>query len=127
MINLENRHDIRTAAAAAHDAYMHLACAQDPKEPMVFFRELTKARQDACVAGAAALIDEGLTNEQSHDAWAKHLLASGWTRGEKAPGRNTHPGLVPYAELAYDLRKRNEVFCGVVRLVAAALASIPNQ
>jgi hypothetical protein len=126
MINFENRHDIHAAAAAAHDAYYRVALAQGDLDAEPWY-DLTKAKQNACVAGAAAIIDEGLTNEQSHDAWAKHLLAAGWVRGEKAPGRNTHPGLVPYAELAYDLRKRNEVFCGVVRLVAAALASIPNQ
>lgn len=127
MITLENRHDIRTAAAAAHDAYCHLVTAQAPQDEPPIWANLTKARQDACVAGAAALIDEGLTNEQSHDTWAKHLLAAGWTRGEKRAGQNTHPGLVPYAELEYDLKQRNEVFCGVVRLVAAALAKIPNQ
>lgn len=126
MINYENRHDIHTAAAAANDAYYRVAMAQGDLDAEPWC-DLTKAKQNACIAGAAALIDEGLTDEQSHDAWAKHLLAAGWTRGEKLAGRNTHPGLVPYAELAYELRKRNEVFCGVVRLVAAALASIPNQ
>lgn len=126
MITIENRHIIATAAAAAHDAYQHLVTAQVPGSGITHFHELSKAKQDAAIAGAAAIID-GLTNEQSHDAWAKQLLATGWVRGEKIYGKTQHPGLVPYAELDYDLRQRNEVFCGVVRLVASALPKIPNQ
>lgn len=128
MITIESRATIRTAAAAAHDAYQHLVQAQNPNgHPIYLFCDLPKHLQDAAIAGAAAIILEGLTDEQSHDTWARHLLAAGWTRGEKVPGKHYHPGLVPYAELDYQLKARNELFCGVVRLVAHAHLSIPNQ
>jgi hypothetical protein len=127
MITLESRATIRAAAAAAHDAYQHLVLAQNPKAAAYIFEDLSKERQDACIAGAAAILTENLSDEQSHDTWAKHLLAAGWTRGEKIRGRNIHPGLVPYAELDHQLKARNEVFCGVVRLMGHAHLSIPTQ
>ena len=60
-------------------------------------------------AGAAA----------SHEAWAKHKLAEGWTYGRvKDPIKKEHPCLVPFTDLPQEQKLKDFIFRGVVRAIA---------
>lgn len=60
--------------------------------------------------------------EQSHESWLKEKADTGWKYGPvKDPEKKEHPCFVPYSELSEAQKKKDEIFVGVVRLVARAL------
>jgi hypothetical protein len=60
--------------------------------------------------------------ENTHDVWARHRLAEGWSRGPRRDDdARTHPCLVPYADLSevekgYDRRTTLETLKAILAL-----------
>lgn len=118
IMNMQIR--IITATRAAHAAYLELASAQGDDTGCVWDQLLPEQRA-AAIDGVTALLNEGLTDEESHNRWAKHLLASGWRRGPvKSTVHRTHPGLGPLAEIDWQLQARNMAFCETARVISKA-------
>lgn len=71
-------------------------------------------------AAIAPLVEQ--LAEHNHDIWARQRLAEGWTWGpQRDDAKKTHPGLVPYAQLAeserqYDRNTAIEVLKAIVTL-----------
>lgn len=128
-MNFRNKALINAAAGAAHNAARHLALAQARPEDDITsaWINLGNSQREACINGTITLLEKNHTPEQSHDSWAQHLLAAGWRVGPKNVQERTHPGLVPYAELDFQLKARNEVYCGVAKLIAANWLSVDQS
>lgn len=59
------------------------------------------------------------TPSQQHDAWMQLKLAKGWKFGYiRTPVDKTHPCLVPYDELPYEQRKKDELFGAIVNALS---------
>ena len=77
--------------------------------------------QHVDLPGALAPLVEQLA-EHVHDTWAKRRMDEGWTYGpERDDAAQTHPGLVPYEDLAevekdYDRQTALETLKAVVAL-----------
>jgi hypothetical protein len=62
----------------------------------------------------------GVTPEQSHEAWCARLRADGWRYGEvKDEGANTHPCLVPFAELPEEQQRKDALLVAIVQTLAS--------
>lgn len=54
-----------------------------------------------------------------HEEWMKNKLADGWTLGaKKDPEKKTHPALIPYGDLAADVKAKDALFTAIVKALA---------
>ncbi len=60
-----------------------------------------------------------------HDEWMRAKLADGWVLGPtKDAEKKTHPALIPYADLAEGVKKKDAVFTAIVLALADKPAAI---
>lgn len=72
--------------------------------------------------GVRRVVLEDATPEQLHESWTALKLAAGWKHGPvKDSEKLEHPCMVPYSELPEQQRRKDALFGGVVRAMAAAL------
>lgn len=87
--------------------------------------DLTEPQKAGVIAGAQHALDGG-TPEASHALWMASRIAEGWAYGPvKDFSAKLSPNLIPYADLPEAQRRKDAIFQGVVRAVAAALAVSP--
>jgi hypothetical protein len=99
--------DITHAATLAFQGRVGDPCPGQP-----WFAETDEQRQSVIDGVRKARM--GTTAEKSHENWVRFKLEHGWTLGEKDPQRKTHPNLVPYAELPYDEKVKDQLFLAIV-------------
>ena len=59
--------------------------------------------------------------EMEHDRWMQERRDDGWTSGPKDPARRTTPYLVPWADLADDIREHDREFVRELPIILAEL------
>jgi hypothetical protein len=65
-------------------------------------------------SGVGGVLD-GLSPEESHQAWVEYKVAEGWVYGPvKDFAAKTHPNLVPYSELPFEQRLKDRLFGTIV-------------
>jgi hypothetical protein len=82
--------------------------------------EAPKWARDSAIDGVALhLTHPETTPEESHSAWMRAKLATGWSYGpEKNPDLKTHPCMVPYDQLPPEQRAKDHLFKAVVQALA---------
>lgn len=113
-------------ARAAHEAaQLYSLALGEAASPA--WEHLTDAQRVGMIAGVKHALAGG-SAEDSHNLWMATRLAEGWTFGPlKDFAAKTSPCLVPYAELPEAQRRKDALFQGVVRSVAAALGIAPAE
>ena len=73
-------------------------------------------QKNSALEGVNTHLSVEMTPRESHEAWAKHKLADGWSWGlSKDPEAKKHPCLVPYDSLPIAQRVKDYLFCAVVK------------
>lgn len=95
-----------------------LAFGDDSQKP---WEEATDEQRASCIEGVRHHIENpDLTPEQSHELWRQRKTALGWDYGEEKDELNqTHPCLVPYADLPIEQQAKDYVFAAIVRAATA--------
>jgi hypothetical protein len=119
--------EITTAAQAGHEA-VRIYCERRGDFRHFPWNVLGADQKLPARHGALGVIVENHTPEQSHESWRMHRTALGWRYGRiYSVSVKEHPCMVPWAELSFEEQAKNVLFVSVVRAMAAALRSIPNQ
>jgi hypothetical protein len=79
--------------------------------------EATPVIRNSIIDGVQKAVgNPDLTPEDSHVAWTKYKLSEGWTYGPiKDEKTKRHPNLVPYDELPFAEKKKDDLFLGIIR------------
>lgn len=103
-------HEANRAYCAALDDHSHLAWDEAPQW-----------QKESAIAGVKFHIaNPHATPKDSHDAWLKQKLRTGWTYGFiKDEAKKEHPCLKPYHELPRDQKRKDALFASI----AAALSN----
>jgi hypothetical protein len=79
-------------------------------------------QQDSAINGARFLLENpDASLSAQHENWMAEKIANGWVHGtEKNPDATppTHPCLVPYDQLPEHQRKKDALFCAIVKALA---------
>jgi hypothetical protein len=113
---------IEACARAAHEANRAycLAIGDDSQLPWVSAPDWQKTSARNGVHGVLA----GNGPRESHESWLQEKEGAGWKYGpEKDPEKKEHPCFCAYDKLPEEQRRKDDVFVGVVRLVAVALGA----
>jgi hypothetical protein len=108
-------------ASVIHDANRRLQIVEgDPRPSPLWDEAPARQVQGAIESVELALANPERTPEQNHDGWMQRLLEDGWTQGPvKDEAARTHPLLVPWDELPAEARRKDRLFLGIVRALAA--------
>lgn len=83
--------------------------------------DLDAQLQASTMSGVEACLN-GATPRQQHENWMATRIADGWVYGPKTDrAAKINQCLVPYTELPYEQRIKDEVFQAAVRSAVAAL------
>jgi hypothetical protein len=122
---MDNAHQkkIEACSRAAHEvnrAYC-IAIGDDSQLP---WESAPQWQRDSSMRGIEAAL-AGSTPEQQHEAWRNDKIAHGWVWGrEKNAEDKTHPCIVSYADLPPEQKKKDDLYVGTVRGMAAALGMV---
>jgi hypothetical protein len=118
--NAEGELGILLCARVAHEANRaYCISLGDPSQ--VYFDDAPQWQRDSAITGVRGVL-RGNGSRESHESWLKEKLNAGWTYGPvKDADKKTHPCFVHYDDLPPAQRKKDEIFVGVVRVMAAAL------
>jgi hypothetical protein len=113
---------IEACARAAHEVNRAYCLALgDTSQPP--WEEAPEWQKSSARKGVQGVIS-GNGPEQSHESWLAEKAESGWKYGPvKDPEKKEHPCFVPYRELPPEQKKKDSLFVGTVRCVAAALGA----
>lgn len=115
-------HDVTAEdiARVVHAAHRELQIVQGDPVPSPPWDEAPDYQARAAIAGVQQVLrDPDLTAEGSHELWADHMRADGWTYGEvKDEAQKTHPALVPFAELPAGMQLQDRLFIAIIRALA---------
>lgn len=113
---------IEAAARAAHEvnrAYC-IALGDISQAP---WESAPDWQQSSARNGVIGVLVRGNGPRESHESWLKEKRENGWSWGpEKDATLRRHPCFVPYDDLPEAQRRKDDLFIGTVRAVAAALA-----
>lgn len=113
------------ARAALEAAQLYSLALGEAASPA--WEHLTDAERDGRIAAVKHALAGGSAEDQ-HNLWMATRRAEGWTFGPmKDTAAKTSPCLVPYGELPEAQRRKDALFQGVVRSVAAALGIAPAE
>lgn len=77
--------------------------------------DLDDETKGSALDGVRAIIEHGLTPEQSHENWVRFKLLHGWRWGPvKDEATRRHPLLVSYADLPESQRVKDDLFAAIV-------------
>ena len=77
-------------------------------------------QQTSYINGVEGVL-QGNTPEQSHESWLKEKEENGWKYGPvKDPEKKEHPCMVPYDQLPEEQKIKDDIFVGVVTVMAMA-------
>lgn len=72
-------------------------------------------QQAAAEQGVKFHLENETTASDSHNAWMKEKIDTGWVYGEvKDPEARTHPCIVPYEELPLEQQQKDYLFKAIV-------------
>ena len=116
---MENKID--RAARIAHEVnrvWCREATKDDSQLP---WKHAPQWQKDSIIAGVRAVqLNPGMTPELSHLSWMSRKESDGWKYGpEKNPDLRTHPCMMPFSDLPFAQRAKDEVFLTIVRLALA--------
>jgi len=105
--------DIAHVAHEANRAYCQTL--GDLSQPS--WDEASAEQKNSVLQGVLAVqANPDRTPQQNHEGWMALKMMDGWTYGlVKDVGKKVHPCLVPYSELPYEQRLKNELFLAVVK------------
>jgi hypothetical protein len=111
---------IKACAQAAHEANRAFCLAiGDTSQPS--WEDAPEWQRNSAISGVLGVID-GDGPKESHENWLHEKAITGWKYGPiKDPEKKEHPCFVPYDELPNEQKAKDEIFVGVVRIMATAL------
>ena len=116
--HLGPRTAVEDIARVVHAANRELQIVQGDPRPSPPWDETSEYEVRASIDGVQEAL-QGITPEQSHEAWCARLRAEGWHYGEVKDERaKTHPCLVPFAELPEEQRRKDAVLVAIVQALA---------
>ena len=116
----EDTQKLEACARAAYEVNRAYCFALgDTSQPS--WEDASEWQRSSATNGVCGVLD-GNGPEASHESWLKEKADTGWKFGpKKDPDAKEHPCFVPYAELPPEQRRKDDLFVGTVRSVAAAL------
>jgi hypothetical protein len=74
-------------------------------------------QRSSALAGVLFLLeDEARGAADAHESWTEAKLREGWQHGPRKDAlRKEHPCMVPFHELPAEQRRKDYLFCGIVR------------
>lgn len=112
---------LELCARAAHEANRAYCLALGDASQLAWAAAPDWQRLSA-ISGAAAVVCEDCSPEELHQRWMAQKSVTGWIYGPvKDSEKLEHPCLVQYSELPEPQRRKDALFGGVVRAMAAAL------
>lgn len=91
-------------------------CAAAGDESQVAWNKAPEWQKDNAKEAVVAHLEVELTPRESHEAWVKNKLATGWSWGiKKDYNTMNHPCLIPYDDLPIVQRVKDYLFCAVVK------------
>ena len=116
----EDTQKLEACARAAHEVNRAYCFALgDTSQPS--WEDAPEWQRSSATNGVRGVLD-GNGPEAFHESWLKEKAEAGWKYGPtKNPEAKEHPCFVPYAELPLEQSRKDELFVGTVRSVAAAL------
>lgn len=112
---------IETIARAVHEAVRAYNMAIDDAGLPVW-DELDVQLKASTISGVAGAL-AGNTPRQQHEQWMLTRIADGWVYGPKTDrAAKINQCLVPYDELPEAQRRKDDLFLGIVRVMAIALS-----
>lgn len=112
-----------TCARVAHDTNSaYNQAIGDAPSPT--WDAMTEAQREGVIDGALDTLAGG-GSERSHELWMASRIAEGWVWGPvKDFDKKTHPCLIPYSKLPLEQQRKDAIFQGVVRAVAAEMTRL---
>lgn len=84
----------------------------------VAWEQAPQWQKDSAILGVKGVLG-GNSPSKSHESWMLEKVRTGWVYGPvKDAELKTHPCMLPYDELPPAQRVKDEIFVGVVRLLA---------
>ena len=113
-------HTIELIAQTVHEA-LRAYCISIGDRSQLEWGGTPPENQEVTRNGVRAVI-RGVDPETSHELWCEFKRKDGWVYGpHKDLARQTHPCIVPYAELPQSERKKDEIFVAIVRAMMGVL------
>lgn len=109
---------VERAARAAHECNRaYCAALGDSSQPSW---DDAPEWQRASARAGVRIVADGATPAESHAGWMDHKRATGWTYGPvKDAVAQTHPCMVPYADLPMSQRQKDAIYGAVVKGIIA--------
>jgi hypothetical protein len=125
--------DLICIARAAHEVHRQFSIMRcepedDQKDEWTYSNDMDKFIAVNSVLG----IIKGNDAEKSHAQWVQDMKAMGYVLGTmKNDGKDgkpkTHPGMVPFSELPFDVQQKDKLWVNTVKAMLSALSTIPQQ
>jgi hypothetical protein len=113
---------LEACARAAHEVN-RAYCIAIGDNSQVSWDNAPEWQKKSALEGVAVALS-GSTPEQQHQSWLDSKSKDGWKYGTvKDPALKTHPCFVPYDQLPEAQKKKDGLYIGAVRTMAAALGA----
>lgn len=120
-----NRAETECCARAGHETNRAFAARLGVEEPS--WEKADPRHKESVLEGVKNILEKNFTPEQGHENWRSRKFAEGWTHGEvKDAAKKVHPALLPYGDLPFEQKVKNELFYDVVKATYRAQRAVPE-
>lgn len=112
---MELQEKVEQAAKTCHEVNKAYCESQGDSQPS--WEDAPDWQKSSAIDGVKNIIDGIVkTPEDSHKSWMAEKEKTGWVYGEvKDADKKTHPCMLPYDELPFEQRVKDDLFMAVVR------------
>ena len=121
------RTEIELCARAAHEMNRSFCALQGDTSHKSWEDTPEELKQTARLS-VQNIVEFDFNAEKTHEAWVSDKIARGYQRGDvKDDTKKTHPALVPFAQLPFEVQAKDKLWVAVVKEFMTARWSIPTQ
>jgi hypothetical protein len=120
------KNEIELCARAAHEMNRSFCALQGDSSHKSWDDTSEDLKQTARLS-VVNIVEFDFNAEKTHEAWVNDKVARGYQLGAKDDVKKTHPCLLPFAQLAFEIQAKDKLWVSVVKEFMTARWSIPTQ
>lgn len=119
--------EVELCARAAHEMNRSFCALQGDNSHKSWDETPEELKQTARLS-VQNIVEFDHNAEKTHEAWVNDKVARGYARGDvKDDAKKTHPSLVPFGQLPFEVQAKDKLWVAVVKEFMTARWSIPTQ